>query len=226
MDDSTGDRFWDSSRLLLSLLEHGTPLLPKPPAKVLELGAGTGELAVALAARWAATLECYLATDLASRITHIRERFQSHPHLSKVLRAAPLQWGEPPPGEGDGYRARSRGSSETGRGSSLDGSDLDYDLVLAADCLFWQGGDIFERDSLEPLCNTLAAALENSRAVAIFAYRERWVEREAIFCELCRERGLAVISCDADLLTPHTPIAQADPDVKGLLRVLRIHRET
>ena len=86
--------------------------------------------------------------------------------------------------------------------------------------------DIFERDSLEPLCNTLAAALENSRAVAIFAYRERWVEREAIFCELCRERGLAVISCDADLLTPHTPIAQADPDVKGLLRVLRIHRET
>jgi methylase of polypeptide subunit release factors len=63
--DGTATRVWDSGRLLHSLLACETArseLGISPPSRILELGAGTGELAAALAATLTGTRE-YIATD-------------------------------------------------------------------------------------------------------------------------------------------------------------------
>ena len=69
-EDPTGAAVWDSGRLLEALLisEDGRAAVGAPPAptRVLELGAGTGDLAHALAAALP-SISQYDATDLPER---------------------------------------------------------------------------------------------------------------------------------------------------------------
>ena len=70
--DVTGDRVWDCSRLLQRLLTSSdAAALCPPPSTVVELGAGTGALAVALAGHWHRNLDYYAATDKHARIAGI-----------------------------------------------------------------------------------------------------------------------------------------------------------
>ena len=157
-DDDTGLRVWDASHLLASLLTgaHGCELAP-PPVSVLELGAGTGSLAAAVASSqsaWSAGLRRYVATDLADRLPQLRQTITQH-GVEQQVTATECLWGlaQPVPA---GV----------------------FDVVLLCDLLYWQGGDIFVEDTLTALSATLAAVM-SQRTVGILAYRERWPEREA-----------------------------------------------
>ena len=157
-DDDTGLRVWDASHLLASLLTgaHGCELAP-PPVSVLELGAGIGTLAAAVASSkslWCAGLRRYVATDLADRLPQLRQTILPHGNVT----ATECLWGSAQPVPTD----------EAGA----------WDVVLLCDLLYWQGGDIFVEDTLAALSATLAAVM-GPRTVAILAYRERWPEREA-----------------------------------------------
>ena len=163
-DDDTGLRVWDASHLLASLLTdaHGCELAP-PPVSVLELGAGTGALAAAVASSestWCAGLRRYVATDLADRLPELRRTILQH-GVGQRVTATECVWGSRVP------------KDEAG----------EWDLVLLCDLLYWQGGDIFVQDTLTALSATLVAAMA-PRTVAILAYRERWPEREAQFMAL------------------------------------------
>ena len=163
-DDDTGLRVWDASHLLASLLTgaHGCELAP-PPVSILELGAGTGALAAAVASSesaWCAGLRRYVATDLADRLPALRQTILQH-GVGQRVTATECVWGSRVP------------KDEAGG----------WDVVLLCDLLYWQGGDIFVEDTLTALSATLAAAMA-PRTVAILAYRERWPEREAQFMAL------------------------------------------
>ena len=79
------------------------------------------------------------------------------------------------------------------------------DLVLMADLLYWNGSDIFEPDMIEPLTDTLAAALTHGSAdvLAICAFRERWAEREDKFVACCEDRSLHVQRLDRAVTGQH-----------------------
>jgi hypothetical protein len=173
-DDDTGLRVWDASHLLASLLTgaHGCELAP-PPVSVLELGAGLGALAAAIASSesvWCAGLRRYVATDLADRLPQLRQTILQH-GIGQHVTATECLWGSAQPVPTDAAGA--------------------WDVVLLCDLLYWQGGDIFVEDTLTALSATLAAVMA-PRTVAILAYRERWPEREAQFAALCEARGLAL----------------------------------
>ena len=186
-EDPTGAAVWDSGRLLEALLmsEDGRAAVGAPPAptRVLELGAGTGDLAHALA-RALPSISRYHATDLPERAAAIAG--------TAVVRAAPLRWGD------------------AGALAKLGG---DFSLVVGADLLYWPGHvDIFGADNLEPLADTLAASLRGGGALGLLAYRKRDAAREAAFCELCRARGLAVAECDDAVVRRYAPAQERDPD--------------
>ena len=72
--DATGTLDWDSASLLHSLVtSHEPSLLRTPPETCLELGAGTGRMAVALAETWEGSLHSYIATDLDVRVPALQE---------------------------------------------------------------------------------------------------------------------------------------------------------
>jgi hypothetical protein len=186
-EDPTGAAVWDSGRLLEALLmsEDGRAAVGAPPAptRVLELGAGTGDLAHALA-RALPSISRYHATDLPERAAAIAG--------TAVVRAAPLRWGD------------------AGALAKLGG---DFSLVVGADLLYWPGHvDIFGADNLEPLADTLAASLRGGGALGLLAYRKRDAAREAAFCELCRARGLTVAECDDAVVRRYAPAQERDPD--------------
>lgn len=198
---------WDCGRLLASMLssrDARNALLPRgPPATVLELGSGTGELAVALCSdgEFSASLRRYVATDVDGRLPALKRRIE-HVRFGVAVAAA-LPWGE---------------------SAALLGVTA-FDLVLAADVLYWGGGDVFAEDTLMPLTATLSSAVAaGSATVALVSFRERWPEREARFCELCRAQGLNVERCEDGLVRAHAPLPQSDPDTAGALGVLRLTR--
>ena len=180
MDDVTGDRDWDSGTLLERILTTSKlcaqllPEIPMPPSECIELGAGTGRMACALAERWPNVR--YLATDLPLRVNDIAAR-ASIKKLQDRLHAQPLIWGETPP------------SPTLSNGTYL---------VLLADLIYFAGKDLLEPDSLEPLSETLHSVLQHPHAVAVFAYRERDPEREEHFCSLCQARGMKVDTAPLD----------------------------
>jgi len=208
--DPTGVAVWDSGRLLASLLRSPAAreaLIGGPPSTVLELGAGTGELAVELVSDsgFAATLQRYVATDLAERLPALARRVAACGRIT----TATLSWGEL-------CNAELLEGCATATG---------FDLVVAADVLYWGGGDVFAEDTLAPLAATLASAVTAADGtVALVAYRERWPRREASFCELCRSRGLRVERCDQDVVAAHAPAMPLDPETAGTLTVLRLTR--
>ena len=187
-DDVTGDRNWDSGTLLervltdQSLCAQVLPSVAMPPAECIELGAGTGRMALALMQHWP-LLTRYVATDLPQRVAAIVAASSSKErhHLQNRLCATPLTWGERPP-------------------SPLLSSAGTY-LVLLADLIYFSGKDLLEPDTLEPLAETLKLALAHPRAVAVFAYRERDPEREAHFCAICEARGMQVDTALLDAAT-------------------------
>ena len=127
MDDVTGDRDWDSVTLLERILTSSKlcaqllPEIPMPPSECIELGAGTGRMACALAERWPNVR--YLATDLPLRVNDIAARANIK-KLQDRLHAQPLIWGETPP------------SPTLSKGTYL---------VLLADLIYFAGKDLLDR---------------------------------------------------------------------------------
>ena len=214
--DATGELDWDSASLLHRLVTSTElSLLKTPPETCLELGAGTGAMAVVLAEAWKGSLRSYIATDLDVRIPALRQRLSD----ASVASAAALPWG-----------------SADSVASMLEGQ-RPLDLVLMADLLYWNGSDIFEPDLIEPLSDTLAAALAHGSAdaLAVCAFRERWAEREHKFVACCEDRGLRVQRLDRAVVTAHSPACPQDADVRQLapgkqsslaaLLIRRAHRE-
>lgn len=211
--DVTGDRDWDSGVLLRRLLTDdaaSAAALPAatslPPAHVLELGAGTGSMACALAAHWRGVGDVqYLATDLPERVAAIAGRAAAHGLTSPVLRVKALEWGEAPP--------------------PLPPPEAVTRLVLLADLLYFAGKPLFEPDTLEPLVTTLGRALaQQPRSVALATFRERDPEREAHFRRLCTECGMQVAAPldEAQLAALLPPEEHADVEASGPLRLWRI----
>lgn len=173
--DPTGDREWDSGRLLLTVLTDTDackllqlPDVALPPGEVLELGAGTGVMACSLALQWPGV--CYVATDLPCRLAAIKANAISGKCTN--LRAEPLYWGEDPPA------------------STCEKATY---VILMADLIYFHGKNLLEPDTLEPLAHTLHLALSrHPRAFAIFTFRERDPEREAHFRSLCVAHDLSI----------------------------------
>lgn len=198
--DSTGGREWDCSRWLTSLLssaEGRTAAGLAAPTRVLELGAGTGDLALALAGAegFGSGLQLYVATDVEGRVGAMRERIDAC-GLAGILRASALVWGEK--------------VEET------------FDLILVCETLHWKGDMDDASDTLVPLADTLASACLGRPTTALVAHRERAPDREAKFYELCRARGLAVVECTSEAAHAFVPTEQLDPGVRGRLRLLRL----
>ncbi|KAL1528318.1 hypothetical protein AB1Y20_009673 [Prymnesium parvum] len=195
--DPTGWREWDCSRMLHALLtsdDAAAVLGGLTPARILELGAGTGALALRLAAS-ALPIVRYDATDVDGRLPPLRRRV-AELRLDHVVRVSKLLWGAPPPAP--------------------------CDLVLCSELLYWPGADLFADDGLAPLAATLCAALRSTRtAVGLVAYRERDVGRERRFIELCAAAGGAVERCDARLVAAHAPRQPGDPEL-GAMVLLRV----
>jgi len=200
LTDETGWRHWDSSQLLQSLLTEPTkknlrPVLARPAQTVLELGAGSGDLAVAVAAAWRGKLLHYVATDLESNLEPIRDRI-ARADVKDVVTACALPWGEKPSASDllpEGLARR------------------DFDLVLLCEVLYWGGWDILQDDALELLSETLAAVL-GKQTECICMFRERNPERETRFRGLCEERGFCVDTVAQELLAGHAPADPSDPD--------------
>lgn len=212
MTDRTGEDVWDSGRLLASLLQckatrEALGLIQ--PRVVLELGAGTGELAMALVKdiEFSSELQAYVVTDLPSRVPFLEERTAN---ARGLIRCAALPWGE----------------IYSPRKLLAEADDVSApDLVLAADVLYWTGNDLFTQDTLAPLATTLCSAIAaDSMAVGLVTFRERWPEREAAFCELCCKMGFRVERCSPNLVQLHVPVEAKDPDTTGALVVLKLTR--
>ena len=62
-----------------------------------------------------------------------------------------------------------------------------FDVVLLCDLLYYQGLDVFDTDTLEPLAATVAALLRGgtATAVALLVFETREPVREAEFLRLC-----------------------------------------
>lgn len=202
--DSTGGREWDCSRWLTSLLSSAEGRAAAglvAPTRVLELGAGTGDLALALVGAegfGAAGLQLYVATDVEGRVGAMHERIDAR-GLAGVLRASALVWGEK--------------VEET------------FDLILVCETLHWKGDMDDASDTLVPLADTLASACLGRPTTALVAHRERAPEREAKFYALCRARGLAIVECTDGAAHAFVPAEQLDPGVRGRLRLLRLFDE-
>lgn len=197
--DATGTLDWDSASLLHSLVtSHEPSLLRTPPETCLELGAGTGRMAVALAKTWEGSLHSYIATDLDVRVPALQERLSAS--RLRTVSVAALPWG-----------------SSDSIARLLEGQ-RPVDLVLMADLLYWNGSDIFAPDLIEPLSDTLAAALAHGSAdvLAVCTFRERWAEREDKFVACCEDRGLRVQRLDRAVVAAHSPACPQDADVRQL----------
>lgn len=206
-DDVTGSIAWDSGLLLQRALlchEAATALnVELPPTDVLELGAGTGSMACALAVRWPC-LKRYWATDLPARVDEIDRAGCSAGISPDVLMVRPLTFGEAPP-------------APRPTATSL--------LVLLADVIYFAGKDVLEADTLEPLCETLSLTLSSHpNAACVMTYRERDVLREDVFRTMCANRGMLV--CDPlgaaalEALLPRDE--QRDVEASGPLRLCTI----
>ena len=208
-EDATGDRLWDSGRLLQRVLLDAAALTTLqlttrghwPPAEVLELGAGTGAMACDLAVEWPATR--YVATDLPQRVEAIESRATASGLQGLV--ALPLVWGDEPPMP-----------ACTGR--------QDTHLVVMADLIYFHGKHLLEPDTLEPLAHTLRLALEQRpHAVAVFTFRQRDPGREEHFRALCIDHGLVVSEpLDMERLVALSPADLQDVESSGPLHLWRI----
>lgn len=200
--DCTGGREWDCSRWLTALLSSPSGCAAagvEPPARVLELGAGTGDLAVGLASRpgFAASLRKYNATDVEGRVGAIQSLIAAR-GLGSVLHASTLVWGA--------------------------AVEATYDLVLVCETLHWKGDYAEAEDTLAPLATTIASACLGRKSTALLAHRERSAEREAAFYAMCRARGLAVAPCSAEAFAFAPPEdEQQDPGYRGQLCLVRMH---
>ena len=167
-----------------------------------ELGAGDGELAIKICSCSVIgdTLQHYWATDVGAQVTRIQQRIEQH-GLSLRVEARQLWWGE-------AVAADSEGSG--------------VDVVLCADLLYWNGGDILSEDTLEPLLTSAMSAC-GPHTTLLFSYRERHPEREANFVSLCCARGLLVEEYH-EVAQKYAPVKEEDPDQTGGLRMLKMTR--
>eukprot|EP00929_Paragymnodinium_shiwhaense_P102873 TRINITY_DN66102_c0_g1_i2.p2 TRINITY_DN66102_c0_g1~~TRINITY_DN66102_c0_g1_i2.p2 ORF type:complete len:195 (+),score=54.66 TRINITY_DN66102_c0_g1_i2:83-667(+) len=147
--DETGWRHWDASRLLESLLtsagkEGLASPLSRQPETVLELGAGCGALAVAVASKWrGAALQQYIATDLEANLGPIRDMVKLH-EVADLVEARALPWGERP-------RPCKMLADHVSKRA--------FDLVLLCEVLYWGGWDLWQDDALDLLTASLEAVM-------------------------------------------------------------------
>ena len=209
--DKTGERLWDGGRLLCSLLTSPTDaervLGGIAPTSVLELGAGTGELAVALARdrSFSRQLRRYIATDVDERTAAITELAQQQ-GVGSIVHAVPLHWGTEP--------------APTASAEPLD-------LVLASEVLYMCRDGRAATDSIEPLASTLASLCTRHCCCGLVVFRARNPAREVKFEQLCQAWGLRVERCAHELVEAHAPLEPMDPSDADcpfvLLRVGRLH---
>eukprot|EP00931_Biecheleriopsis_adriatica_P080190 TRINITY_DN53543_c0_g1_i1.p1 TRINITY_DN53543_c0_g1~~TRINITY_DN53543_c0_g1_i1.p1 ORF type:complete len:242 (-),score=56.81 TRINITY_DN53543_c0_g1_i1:16-741(-) len=183
--DPTGWRTWDCTVALTNwlrcLAEEEQPLpLPCHLSSfdlVLELGAGTGDLActlAALGARHIVTTERDDEIVLARMMENVRSA-----GLEKSIKVEGLDWGD---------LRKVKQLTEP-----LD--DVSSIVVVASECLHWQGTSIFDHDPLQDLARTIAAALladgfGAKPRIALIAYRQRAEARESMFAAMLEELGV------------------------------------
>ena len=194
--DATGTVTWCTARLLAAAVARA-PDGPEPLAvrgrSVLELGAGTGELSLALARAGARAV---VATDLPQRVPTIaatlaRARVRELAAHRVVARPLPF---------GDVAAARAL-RAELGQ----------LDAVVASEVLYWPSLTFFDEDTLEPLVATLLAlcGADEWRCPAVIIYKQREAGREARFVALSRAAGFEVREI---CLMPPLTAARSDGD--------------
>lgn len=130
---------------------------------VIELGAGTGALSVALALAGAAEVTC---TDLACHLERMKATLLAnlpamgdgtagHPDRTRrgVVRVAELRWGDVA-----GCK-RVRGERR-------------YDLIVMSEVLYWPASDLFEEDTRDLLKVTLLE-LSCAKTLVVLVYKQR-----------------------------------------------------
>lgn len=125
--EATAHKVWPGAYLLASYLSQPEVAVLVAGARVVELGAGSG---VPGLAAWAAGAEVVL-TDLEENLDII-ERAVDANYARGSVRTAALDWCSPLPH------------------ALIPSSDRRWDIVLAADCVFWTR-------LFSPLLNTLSA---------------------------------------------------------------------
>lgn len=168
-----------------------------PFVNVLELGAGTGALGIALASRERTRV---FVTDLEPVVGLMKanaKRNAARLHATSCVNAGALPWSvEPgsvpyPSGAfGDDRRSTSRGEkNQEKRVTDLPGDSDDlWHFVAACETLYWGGWDVFAEDTRKPQLATMveACALNahrkpNVRSVLVVAFTVRDKKREVGF---------------------------------------------
>ena len=163
----TAYRVWPCARHLAEWL-HASGDAPAKGNAVLELGAGCGLVGFSA---WLAGAAPVCVTDLAENLPRL-ERLVASNGATAAISVAALDWTQPPP-------------------PSLLATD--WDVILAADCVFWP-------HLFEPLLNTIAALASSKKATrVILAMTDRLGRMEA-FRDVAASAGWQLQS-----LRSHTP---------------------
>lgn len=167
-DDQTGARTWGCSILMAACITErpSGPPLCVVGKRILELGAGTGELSVALVRAGAVAV---IATDLPHRVPALAERLRTE-GVGDIALARPLQFGD---------IAAARAIS----------TEMHFDAVVATEILYWPALDCCEEDILAPLCATLAEICGRAGCPALLVYKVREAERESEFVAMATAAG-------------------------------------
>ncbi|XP_051114889.1 uncharacterized protein LOC127240323 [Andrographis paniculata] len=160
---------WPAATALVALLDrhrlHPNPLLPFPPAptRILELGSGTGLVAIAAAALFGAKVT---ATDLPAALPNLQFNVDANAAAvaarGGAVEVAALRWGE-----------RRHVEEIMGPGRA-------YEVVLGSDL-------VYDPRVYDPLLETLKLLVVEKGAAVIMAHCRRWKKKESVFFRKARK---------------------------------------
>ena len=190
--DSTGGQFWCCAQLLACCCANDDDPLRVRGRRVLELGGGTGALAIAIARAGATRV---LSTDVGGRVHDMAAAFSRENAPAGALEARELWFGE------------------------RDGTEV-FDLVVASELLYWPALSVLDDDTLVPLVATLRAVCSRtSFCPALLAFKVRDQAREARFFDLTADAGFVVaktwrLTVPPDFRDPDPPGGPTLADVR------------
>ncbi|CAM9737350.1 unnamed protein product, partial [Discosporangium mesarthrocarpum] len=192
-DEPTGKKLWDCNELLFNLTANPNPgnSWSVKGQRVVELGGGTGALAVGLIKAGAAHVTC---TDLPCHLARIQETVNANKTRNAVVVAA-LRWGR-----------------------NVAHLTPPFDVVVMSEVLYWPALDLLQEDTLKPLRKTLIDLSRHGTRVLI-VYKERWPEREKRFLDSC-EAEFKITHFPRDTAIPFPKSTDEDPGPEATRAVM------